>query len=104
MSQRNGLLVALTVLVLVLVACGPDMVTPTPNVPDDVDAPTTVAEVTEQTPEAGPAPDDEGDTVTPTAAPVEPVDPAELPIAADDWHVLGSPDAQVTIFEYSDFQ
>jgi hypothetical protein len=27
-----------------------------------------------------------------------------LPVDADDWHVLGSPDAAVTMIEYSDFQ
>jgi protein-disulfide isomerase len=36
---------------------------------------------------------------SPTSAEQQP-----LPVDADDWHVLGSPDAAVTIIEYSDFQ
>jgi len=28
----------------------------------------------------------------------------ELPVDEDDWHVLGSPDALVTIVDYSDYQ
>jgi protein-disulfide isomerase len=34
----------------------------------------------------------------------QPAASAELPVDADDWHVLGSPDAPVTIVDYSDFQ
>jgi protein-disulfide isomerase len=46
---------------------------------------------------------------SPTATQVEeqaqePSPVAELPVDPDDWHVLGSPDAPVTIVEYSDFQ
>jgi protein-disulfide isomerase len=99
MSQRNGLLVALLVLVLVVAACGPDMVTPTASVLDATETSPTMVAATEQIPEAGPVPGDEGDPAT-----AEPAEPVELPVAADDWHILGSPDAPVTIFEYSDFQ
>jgi protein-disulfide isomerase len=34
----------------------------------------------------------------------EDVPVADLMADADDWHVLGSPDAPVTIVEYADFQ
>jgi protein-disulfide isomerase len=87
---------ALLVLVLVVAACGPDMVTPTASVSDATETPATAVAATEQSPEAGPVPTDEADPAT--------AEPVDLPVAADDWHVLGSPDAPVTIFEYSDFQ
>jgi hypothetical protein len=34
----------------------------------------------------------------------EPLSSVDLPVDEDDWHVLGSPDALVTIVEYSEFQ
>jgi protein-disulfide isomerase len=76
MKRKHSWLLGLLVVALLVAACGPDMATPTPA-----------------------AKPDEGDGSQATA-------PArgELPVDADDWHVLGSPDAQVTIIEYSDFQ
>jgi protein-disulfide isomerase len=68
------------------------MATPTPQqVTAEVDAPT---EAVADNPAAV-------ESDVPTAPPQA---PAERPVSADDWHVLGSPDAPVTIVEYSDFQ
>lgn len=96
MTQRSSILIALTVLALLVAACGSTMVTPTVGAPEGAEAgPTTVA-ATEQTPEVGPAPSGESQ---PTAE-----ENVDLPVAAEDYHVLGSPDAEVMMFEYSDFQ
>jgi hypothetical protein len=56
---------------------------------------------------ATPTPQDtpsEAGTEAPTAPASAQETPQEMPVAADDWHALGSPDAAVTILEYSDFQ
>ena len=37
-------------------------------------------------------------------ATTDPAPTAEVTVDEDDWHVLGSADAAVTIVEYSDFQ
>ncbi|MGD2207278.1 MAG: hypothetical protein PVH17_10900 [Anaerolineae bacterium] len=91
MSRKHGWLISLVVVTLLVAACGPTMVTPTTKV-DGGDSPT-----------AAPAGN------TPAATQVEeptskPASSPELPVDADDWHVLGSPDAPVTIYEYSEFQ
>jgi hypothetical protein len=53
----------------------------------------------------------EAEEAQPTVAESEEEEPAaeadapqDLPVNEDDWHVLGSADAEVTIVEYSDFQ
>ncbi len=86
MSRKHSWLITLLAVVLLAVACGPEMATPTPGTKpaDTSPPPTTVARG--ETPEAQPSPSD------------------EVPEGADDWHVLGAPDAPVTIIEYSDFQ
>jgi hypothetical protein len=83
-------------LVLVVVACGPGMATPTTSAPEASEPQATTVTATQQTPEISTAPTDDTE---PTAE-----EPANLPVADDDWHVLGSADADVVIFEYSDFQ
>ena len=101
MQRRHGWLMALVIVTLVVAACGPQMVTPTPS--EDT--------ASEDSSAAGMAP-----VKTPTEAtsgdvstvendpPEEDISAADLPADADDWHVLGSPDAAVTIVEYADFQ
>jgi predicted small lipoprotein YifL len=85
MTRRLNWLLALLVLTMLVAACGPDMVTPTPGAePEEADTqPTAPAE---ESPEP----------VVLTAG--------ELPVDEDDWRALGSADAPVTMIEYSDFQ
>lgn len=90
--RRFGWLVLLVVLALVLAACGPEMATPTPG---------GELEGSSQSPTAAPSGETAGaEPGSTSSAP----NSADLPVDADDWHVLGSPDAAVTIVEYSDFQ
>jgi protein-disulfide isomerase len=93
MNFKHVWLVALVAVALVVSACGPQMATPTP-----------VEEAA-----AGESPTRAEAAQAPTATQVEdqaqePPSAAELPVDPDDWHVLGSPDAPVTIVEYADFQ
>jgi protein-disulfide isomerase len=105
MNRKRGWLAALSIVVLLVVACGPTMTTPTsPSSSDTGGTPTTAS--------AAPTPSSAPAANTPTAAAVAPtqaptaeaVSPGDLPVSADDWHVLGPADAKVTIIEYSDFQ
>jgi len=84
MTRKPTWLLALLVVTMLVAACGPDMVTPTPGAQPEEAA--TQPVVVEESPEA----------TGPTAG--------ELTVDEDDWHVLGSADAPVTVFEYSDFQ
>ena len=85
MTRKHSWLLVLLVVTMLLAACGPDMATPTPAAePEEADTQPT-------------APPEEGQDTT---APPE----AELPVDEDDWRVLGSADAPVTMVEYSDFQ
>jgi protein-disulfide isomerase len=84
MYQRHVWLFVLVIAALLVAACGPEMITPT--------APTEAAIVVEST-----EVEEEGATVDP-----EPT--ADVQVDEDDWRVLGSADAPVTIVEYSDFQ
>jgi hypothetical protein len=84
MTRKFNWLLALLVVTLLVAACGPDMVTPTP----------------------GTKPGEEADTEPTAAAGESPEAPSagDLPVDDDDWRVLGSADAPVTVIEYSDFQ
>jgi protein-disulfide isomerase len=75
MSNKHGWLVLMTLVALLLAACGPEMATPTAGAP------------------------------APTASNASAVPPSgDLPVDPDDWRALGAPDAPVTVIEYSDFQ
>ena len=97
MRWKHGWLIVLVVVALLVAACGPQEDVPTLGEQADRRAVSRLLAVGE-TPKAAAAED-------PTAEPAESsASAAELPVDADDWHVLGSPDAPVTIVEYSDFQ
>jgi len=93
MRKRDGWLIAVVLVALLLAACGPQMATPTPEAakPSATSegaqaAPTENAVAAGETPQTQ-SPSTGGALVNP-----------------DDWHVLGEADAAVTIIEYSDFQ
>ena len=95
MKKQIWLIVAL-VAALLLAACGPAATGTTP--------PEAPAATDTRTAQASPAatatqPEKTSPTESPPAAGA-----GETPVQADDWHVLGSPDAPVTMIEYSDFQ
>ena len=83
MVRRHVWLFVLAVAALLVAACGPEMITP--MVPTDA----VIVESTDV--------QEEGTTA-------EPEPTADVQVDEDDWRVLGSADAAVTIVEYSDFQ
>jgi protein-disulfide isomerase len=86
MQKKTSWLIVLVVLVLLIAACGPEMITPTPGTDS---ATNTSPPPTESTGE------DSGNQTSSAG---------QVMVDASDWHVLGSPDAPVTMVEYSDFQ
>ena len=85
MRRKYSWLLMLLVASLLVAACGPEMVTPTPAATSD------------------------GGGESEATAPAEGEEPEasgsiEYQVDENDWHVLGSPDALVTMVEYSDFQ
>jgi protein-disulfide isomerase len=104
MNRKAIWLLALVSLVLVVAACGPEMATPTPG--EAAVAPGAATTGPEDAPPAGTKEDAATSVPAATAeAPsLEPPSSVDLPVDEDDWHVLGSPDAPVTIVEYSEFQ
>ncbi len=91
MVRRCGWLVVLLVVALLAVACVPQTATQAPPHEEATEARPTSAAV--KTPET-----------VPTEVSSAPAEGAEPSVAGDDWRTLGSPDAAVTIVEYSDFQ
>jgi protein-disulfide isomerase len=96
MRSKHGWLIAVAIVALMVAACGPqeggetlsDQATAEQSEVAASDMPPTQAAVVEATEET---------SESPAAS-------AEMPVDAEDWHALGSPDAPVTIIEYSDFQ
>jgi hypothetical protein len=86
MRRKYSWLLGLLVVAMLVAACGPEMSTPTPVATSDGGGASQPTAPTEEDQE-------------PTAPVV-----GELPVDAEDWHVLGAPDAPVTMIEYSDFQ
>jgi protein-disulfide isomerase len=101
MRKKYGWLMVLVAVVLLMVACGPQMATPTAGVKSGDKEPTPT-QVARQTGAVSTAP--AGETASAGTAAVQPPDYSQLPVDANDWRTLGSPDAPVTIVEYSDFQ
>jgi protein-disulfide isomerase len=94
MGKRHGWLIALVLMALLVAACGPTMATPTPG-----------GETPSGDTSSGMASVQKTPTAAQEATPTErPSSGGELQVDEDDWHVLGSPDALVTIVDYSDYQ
>jgi hypothetical protein len=94
MGKKHSWLITLVILALLVAACGPTMATPTPGEETPSGDSSSGTASLEETPTAAQEP-------TPTKPPAA---GGELPVDENDWHVLGSPDALVTIVEYSDYQ
>jgi len=94
MKKRYGWFILLVVGALLVAACGPQFATPTPAGEDQ--SPATAAPAGET---SAPAPSVVAEATQPGSSSGE-----QVPVDPDDWHILGSPDAPVTMIEFSDFQ
>jgi hypothetical protein len=94
MKKRYAWLVSLLVIAVLVAACGPQMATPTPE---------DVAVVGDGPTEEAPTAAAQEDTPTATATEAQSEELGSL-VQSDDWHILGSADAPVTIVDFSDFQ
>jgi protein-disulfide isomerase len=92
MRLKHGWSIVLVVVVLAVAACGPLTADPTPG-GEAVASQAPPLEQAQETATQEKAPTEEAVTAASIAS-----------VGTDDWHVLGSPDAPVTIVEYSDFQ
>jgi len=103
MRLKHGWLVVLVVVALLVAACGPQEDAPTLG--EQAATEQSEAVGTGETPAAA---TEEEPTEKPTGGSASFAestgDSARLPVDEGDWHVLGSPDAPITIVEYSDFQ
>jgi len=87
MIKRHSWFIVIAIVALLVAACAPqELATP--------------ATVDEETSQATTAPTE----MSPLTSSPEPPSSDEYPVDEDDWHVLGAPDAPVTMFEFSDFQ
>lgn len=101
MKRKNKwpiVVAVLAVIALLAAACGPELPTSTPGAAlgdATAGAPTAAPTVAATTPATKPS------TTVPTPTPAG---TGTLPVDQNDWHVLGSADAPVTMIEYSEFQ
>ena len=102
MRLRYGWLTAVLIAVLLVAACSPKQASPTrTRQVADEDAPVATATEIPATEAAKPSATPAVEQEEPAS---EPEESSQRLGSEDDWHVLGSPDAPVTIIEYSDFQ
>jgi hypothetical protein len=97
MKRKQIWLMPLVVVALLVVACGPEMATPTPG---GAGASPEVTNTSLPPTEAIAGATSETQTSVPSTA----VAGAPVPVDPNDWRSHGWPDAPVTIVEYSDFQ
>jgi len=97
MNRKHGWLVALVAVALLVAACGAGMATPTPG-DKEAGGSATATVPTGNATATVPA----GNATA--AVPTQPSVSVGLLVDPNDWHVLGSADAPVTLVEYSDFQ
>jgi protein-disulfide isomerase len=97
MRLKHGWVIVVAVAVLLVAACAPQdgaLTLSDQATAEDSSKPTVVGD-------APTADEAEEATQEPSEGPTS---AAALPVDEGDWHVLGSPEASVTIVEYSDFQ
>jgi protein-disulfide isomerase len=101
MRLKYGWLIMLVVVALLAAACGPQEGVQTLS--DQATAEQSSDAVADNSAAAAGA-DPTEETTKEAASSEGESSSAELPVDEGDWHVLGSPDAPITMVEYSDFQ